>query len=94
MLCIYYCKSTTSEESWAELEDLAFDTRCKVEAMKMVARWLIGLKDDTISAGKTFRMLNAHLVSKGDLHESRKLRLVFLTLIYCLPLVLALFKFA
>ena len=53
----------------------------------MVARWLIGLKDDTISAGKTFRMLNAHLVSKGDLHESRKLRLVFLTLPVCLPLV-------
>ena len=93
MLCIFHCKSTTSEESWAELEDLAFDTRCKVEAMKMVARWLIGLKDDTISAGKTFRMLNAHLVSKGDLHESRKLRLVFLTLPVCLPLV-SLFKFA
>jgi len=39
----------------------------------MIARWLTGLKDDTISAQKTFRMLNAHLTSKGDLHESGKL---------------------
>ena len=82
-----YFQNSISEEPWAEIEEIALDTRCKVEAMKMVARWLIGLKDDTISAGKTFRMLNAHLVSKGDLHESRKLRLVFLTLPDCLPLV-------
>jgi sister-chromatid-cohesion protein PDS5 len=63
----------TSEEPWVEFEDLALETRCKVEAMKMIARWLVGLKDDTISAQKTFRMLNAHITSKGDLHESGKL---------------------
>ena len=40
----------------------------------MIARWLTGLKDDTISAQKTFRMLNAHITSKGDLHESGKIR--------------------
>ena len=34
----------------------------------------IYFKDDTISAQKTFRMLNAHITSKGDLHESGKLR--------------------
>ena len=69
-----FLQNHTSEEPWVEFEDLALETRCKVEAMKMIARWLVGLKDDTISAQKTFRMLNAHITSKGDLHESGKLR--------------------
>ena len=67
-------QNRTSEEPWNEFEELALETRCKVEAMKMIARWLVGLKDDAISAQKTFRMLNAHITSKGDLHESGKLR--------------------
>ena len=46
-----------------------------------MSRWLIGLKDDkeddrsnsvTISAQKTFRMLNAVIVTKGDLLEEGK----------------------
>ena len=71
---VIFLQNHTSEEPWVEFEDLALETRCKVEAMKMIARWLVGLKDDTISAQKTFRMLNAHITSKGDLHESGKLR--------------------
>jgi len=51
--------------------------------MKMMARWLQGLKDDkeddsngsvTISAQKTFRMLNAIIDNKGDLLEEGKPR--------------------
>ena len=58
----------------------------------MIARWLVGLKDDTISAQKTFRMLNAHITSKGDLHESGKLRYLieffsFLTAVQLLKLL-------
>lgn len=32
-----------------------------------MARWLLGLKKDELSAQKTFRMLNAFIVHKGDL---------------------------
>jgi hypothetical protein len=35
-------------------------------------RWLTGLKSDTISAQKTFRMLNAFITCKGDLLEEGK----------------------
>jgi hypothetical protein len=57
-----------------------------MEGMKMMARWLLGLKDDndndknhsvTISAQKTFRMLNAVVCTKGDLLEEGKPRCNF-----------------
>jgi sister-chromatid-cohesion protein PDS5 len=57
---------------WEEMEDLPLETRCKIEGMKMMARWLTGLKSDTISAQKTFRMLNAFISCKGDLLEEGK----------------------
>lgn len=71
------------EEEWVEEEELPLETRCKIEGMKMMARWLLGLKDDkdddksnsvTISAQKTFRMLNAVIDTKGDLLEEGKPR--------------------
>lgn len=34
--------------------------------MKTMARWLIGLKNDVMSAQKTFRMLTAFIQSRGD----------------------------
>lgn len=42
----------------------------KAEGMKAMARWLIGLKSDKVSAQKTFRMFNAFLSQKGDLTQS------------------------
>jgi len=42
----------------------------KAEGMKAMARWLIGLKNDKVSAQKTFRMFNAFLSQKGDLTQS------------------------
>ena len=94
-----------------EKEELPLETRCKMAGMKMMARWLLGLKvlhkskegedvtyhfhilfshplwqDDsedelnssnsgvTISAQKTFRMLNAVIDTKGDLLEEKKPR--------------------
>ena len=40
--------------------------------MKMMARWLLGLKTDEVAAQKTFRMLNAIIDNGGDLLEEGK----------------------
>jgi sister chromatid cohesion protein PDS5 len=57
----------TVDGDWCAEADLPFETRCKVEGLKTMARWLLGLKRDELSAQKTFRMLNAFIVHKGDL---------------------------
>lgn len=62
-----------SEASWCSDDDLPEETRCKIEGLKAMARWLLGLKNDIISAQKTFRMLNAFILHKGDLLQSGKL---------------------
>uniref|UniRef100_A0AAG5DIG4 Uncharacterized protein n=1 Tax=Anopheles atroparvus TaxID=41427 RepID=A0AAG5DIG4_ANOAO len=56
-------------KDWCDEEDLPEETRCKVEGLKTMARWLLGLKKDVVSAQKTFRMLNAFISKKGDLLE-------------------------
>lgn len=55
------------EGDWCSESDLPMETRCKVEGLKTMARWLLGLKRDELSAQKTFRMLNAFILHKGDL---------------------------
>ncbi|KAI4466781.1 androgen induced inhibitor of proliferation as3 / pds5-related [Holotrichia oblita] len=60
-------------ELWCAEEDLPEETRCKIEGLKAMARWLLGLKQDTASAQKTFRMLNAFISHKGDLLQSGRL---------------------
>ena len=57
---------------WCDFEDLPLETKCKIEGMKMMARWLVGLQKDAISARKTFNMLNTVISSKGDLLEESK----------------------
>lgn len=59
-------------ETWAGREDLCLETQCKLQAFKMMARWLLGLKTDTINAQKTFRMFNAFIENGGDLLEDGK----------------------
>lgn len=61
------------DDPWCREDALPEETRCRVEGMKTMARWLLGLKADTLSAQKTFRMLNAFIVQKGDLLQSNKL---------------------
>lgn len=39
-----------------------------------MARWLLGLKNDKVSAQKTFRMLSAFMTHRGDLLQTGKLR--------------------
>ncbi|XP_028176870.1 sister chromatid cohesion protein PDS5 homolog B-B isoform X2 [Ostrinia furnacalis] len=58
---------------WCKEEDLPEETRCKLEGLKCMARWLLGLKKDELSAQKTFRMLNAFIVHKGDLLQQNQL---------------------
>lgn len=53
-------------EPWCPEEELPEETRCKIEGLKAMARWLLGLKQDTASAQKTFRMLNAFILHKGE----------------------------
>ncbi|XP_065167677.1 sister chromatid cohesion protein PDS5 homolog B-B-like isoform X2 [Atheta coriaria] len=61
------------ETTWCSEDDLPEETRCKIEGLKAMARWLLGLKQDIASAQKTFRMLNAFILHKGDLLQSGKL---------------------
>ncbi|KAL4716469.1 hypothetical protein ACJJTC_015897 [Scirpophaga incertulas] len=58
---------------WCEEEELPEETRCKLEGLKCMARWLLGLKQDELSAQKTFRMLNAFILHKGDLLQQNQL---------------------
>lgn len=60
-------------DAWCSEDDLPEDTRCKIEGLKAMARWLLGLKQDIASAQKTFRMLNAFILHKGDLLQSGKI---------------------
>ncbi|KAA0194755.1 hypothetical protein HAZT_HAZT008101, partial [Hyalella azteca] len=59
-----------AEDEWAEEELLCEESLVKIEGLKMMARWLLGLKDDIISAQKTFRMLNAFILHRGDLLQA------------------------
>lgn len=58
---------------WCDEDSLPDETRCKVEALKTMARWLLGLKQDVLSAQKTFRMLSAFIKQQGDLLQSGNL---------------------
>lgn len=56
--------------TWCSEDELPETTRCKVEGMKTMARWLMGLKQDINSAAKTFRMLNAFMERGGNLMDT------------------------
>lgn len=66
-------KTDRPTSDWCDEDSLPEETRCKVEALKTMARWLLGLKQDVLSAQKTFRMLNAFIKQKGDLLEQGNL---------------------
>ena len=40
----------------------------------MMARWLLGLKNDQLSAQKTFRMFSAFVAKKGNLSGLEMMR--------------------
>lgn len=48
---------------------------CQVQAIKLLVRWLLGMKNNqSKSANSTLRLLSAMLVSEGDLTEQKKIR--------------------
>jgi len=65
--------SEVIEGDWCREDQLPEETRCRLEGLKCMARWLLGLKTDVLSAQKTFRMLNAFMVNKGDLLSQGRL---------------------
>lgn len=73
------------DEPWCPEDQLPEETRCKLEGLKCMARWLLGLKKDELSAQKTFRMLNAFIVHKGDLLQVCDIDLIYLINFYALP---------
>lgn len=62
----------TGGNAWCERDELCLEAQCKMAGMKMMARWLLGLKTDDVAAQKTFRMLNAIIENQGDLLEEGK----------------------
>ena len=57
------------DSSWCSFHDLCIETQIKVEGIKMMARWLLGLKTNESSAKKTLKLLNAIIENGGDLLE-------------------------
>lgn len=66
-------RENVPEGDWCEEEQLPEETRCKVEGLKTMARWLLGLKKDVPSAQKTFRMLYAFMKQRGDLLDQKRI---------------------
>lgn len=60
-------KDHLTDRKWCNEDELPEETRCKVEGLKTMARWLLGLKNDVLAAQKTFRMLNAFIKQKGTI---------------------------
>lgn len=62
-----------TETSWDEFESLPEETKVKMEGMKMMVRWLLGMKGAsalaTSSATSTLRLLVTVLSHNGDLME-------------------------
>jgi len=52
-----------------------------VQAIKLLVRWLLGMKNNqSKSANSTLRLLSAMLVSEGDLTEQKRIRSDFVLL--------------
>ncbi len=67
---------TESDETlgeWCDEEELSEEIRCRVEGLKAIARWLVGLKDNVMAAQKTFRMLTAFISKTGDILDKGQL---------------------
>lgn len=61
------------EGAWCAEDELSEVVRCRVEGLKAVARWLVGMKDNVVAAQKTFRMLCAFISKTGDILDKGQL---------------------
>ncbi|KAK4304004.1 hypothetical protein Pmani_024024 [Petrolisthes manimaculis] len=60
-------------DEWVEEDDLTEETVVKMEGIKMLANWLLGLKSNDILAQKTFRLLHTFILHQGDLLKTGKM---------------------
>ncbi|XP_040274891.1 sister chromatid cohesion protein PDS5 homolog A isoform X1 [Bufo bufo] len=59
---------------WSPDEEVSPEVLAKVQAIKLLVRWLLGMKNNqSKSANSTLRLLSAMLVSEGDLTEHKKI---------------------
>ncbi|KAG9347171.1 hypothetical protein JZ751_006098, partial [Albula glossodonta] len=59
---------------WSSDEEVSPEVLAKVQAVKLLVRWLLGMKNNqSKSANSTLRLLSAMLVSEGDLTEQKKI---------------------
>ena len=59
------------KEDWLEEDELPRETVVRVEAIKTVARWLMGCKSDNVElAQKVFRLMNGYIINNGDLMKA------------------------
>ncbi|KAF7655943.1 hypothetical protein LDENG_00048110 [Lucifuga dentata] len=59
---------------WTTDEEVSPEVLAKVQATKLLVRWLLGMKNNqSKSANSTLRLLSAMLVSEGDLTEQKKI---------------------
>lgn len=58
---------------WCDEDELPEEILCRVEGLKAIARWLVGMKDNVMAAQKTFRMLSAFISKTGDILDQGQL---------------------
>ncbi|XP_053474983.1 sister chromatid cohesion protein PDS5 homolog A isoform X2 [Ictalurus furcatus] len=59
---------------WTTDDEVSPEVLAKVQAIKLLVRWLLGMKNNqSKSANSTLRLLSAMLVSEGDLTEQKKI---------------------
>ncbi|KAG5673625.1 hypothetical protein PVAND_003654 [Polypedilum vanderplanki] len=61
--------NSNSPISWIEKELLPENIKCVIAACKLTVHWLIGLKDDIVSAQKTMKIMDALIVTNGNIQE-------------------------
>ncbi|XP_063777196.1 sister chromatid cohesion protein PDS5 homolog A isoform X2 [Pseudophryne corroboree] len=59
---------------WSSDDEVSPEVLSKVQAIKLLVRWLLGMKNNqSKSANSTLRLLSAMLVSEGDLTEHKRI---------------------
>ncbi|KAG8188316.1 hypothetical protein JTE90_008957 [Oedothorax gibbosus] len=58
------------EDMWDSFDSLPDETKCKIEGLKVMIRWLIGLKDFKMPALSTLNLFTNILDKDGELNEN------------------------
>uniref|UniRef100_A0A1A9W528 Uncharacterized protein n=1 Tax=Glossina brevipalpis TaxID=37001 RepID=A0A1A9W528_9MUSC len=62
-----------SNSKWYEVDELPPDTVCRLEALKTMARWLLGASSTKLAIPKVFRVLFLYIDTNGFLSEQYRL---------------------